>query len=97
MPNTFCEVFALLREVVMIQKEYLTYEEAAEYIGCKRSTLYSLVSDMGITTHKFKYDKKRYLTRADVERIKEIREKPWLAGPDEERQSEPEDIKDEAA
>jgi excisionase family DNA binding protein len=74
----------------MQQKDYLTYEEAAEYIGCKRSTLYSLVSDMGITTHKFKYDKRRYLTRADVERIKEIREKPWLAGPDEERQSEEE-------
>jgi excisionase family DNA binding protein len=64
------------------EKEYLTYEEAAEYIGCKRSTLYTLVSEMGIQTHKFKYDRKRYLAFDDVKRIKEVREKPWLAGPD---------------
>ena len=66
----------------MPEKDYLTYEEAAEYIGCKRSTLYTLVSEMGIQTYKFKYDRKRYLALDDVKRIKEIREKPWLAGPD---------------
>ena len=66
----------------MPEKEYLTYEEAAEYIGCKRSTLYTLVSEMGIQTHKFRYDKKRYLAFDDVKYIKEVREKPWLAGPD---------------
>lgn len=69
----------------MPEKEYLTYEEAAEYIGCKRSTLYTLVSGMGIKTHKFKYDKKRYLAFTDVQHLKNIREHPWLAGPDEDK------------
>lgn len=69
-------------------KEYLTYEESAEYIGCKRSTLYTIVSEMGIQTHKFKYDKKRYLAFADAKHIKEVREKPWLAGPDDRKASE---------
>jgi excisionase family DNA binding protein len=61
-------------------KEYLTYEEAMEYLGCKRSTLYTLITDLGITTHKFKRDKRRYLAASDVMRLKEIKEKPWIAG-----------------
>ena len=78
----------------MSEKEYMTYEEAAEFIGVKRSTLYSIVADRGIKTHKFKYDKKRYLATSDVKRVKEVRENPWLAGPDEksdpvEQKSEP--------
>ena len=64
-------------------KEYLTYEEAMEHLGCKRSTLYTLITDLDIPTHKFKYDKRRYLAFADVERIKQIREKPWATKTDE--------------
>ncbi len=63
----------------MEEKAYLTYEEAMEYLGCKRSTLYSLVTDLDIPTHKFKRDKRRYLALADVKRLKELREKPWIA------------------
>lgn len=62
-------------------KEYLTYEEAMEYLNVKRSTLYSLVTEMDIATHKFKGNKRRYLAFADVRRMKELREtrqeKPW--------------------
>jgi len=65
-------------------KAYLTYEEAAEYLGIRRSSLYSMITTLGIKPHKFKLDKKRYLAMEDVKRIKEIREKPWLAGEDEE-------------
>jgi excisionase family DNA binding protein len=64
------------------EKEYLTYEEAMEYLGVKRSTLYSLVAEMDITTHKFKGNKHRYLAFDDVKRIKKKREmrkeKPWI-------------------
>jgi len=66
----------------MEAKEYLTYEEAMEYLGLKRSTLYTLITDLDIPTHKFKRDKRRYLAIADVKRMKEVREKPWMAGPD---------------
>lgn len=64
----------------MEEKKFLTYEEAMEFLGVKRSTLYTLVTDMDIPTHKFKRDKRRYLAITDVKRIKEIREKPWTVG-----------------
>lgn len=66
----------------MAEKEYLTYEEAMTYIGCGRSTLYTLITEHDILTYKFKHDKRRYLALADVKRLKEMKEKPWLAGPD---------------
>jgi excisionase family DNA binding protein len=62
----------------MEEKEFLTYEEAMNYLGCKRSTLYSLIVDLDVPTYKFKRDKRRYLALADVKRLKELREKPWL-------------------
>lgn len=62
-----------------MEKEYLTYEEALKELGIKRSTLYTMITELGIKPHKFKYDKKRYLAVADIKRIKEIREKPWKA------------------
>jgi hypothetical protein len=62
---------------VMEEKEYYTYEEALEILGISRSTLFTMINDLGIQWHKFKYDKRRYLANADVKRLKEIREKPW--------------------
>jgi len=62
----------------MEEKEFLTYKEAMGYLGCKRSTLYSLITDLDVPTYKFKRDKRRYLALADVKRLKQLREKPWL-------------------
>lgn len=62
----------------MEEKEYLTYEEAANYLGIGRSTLYTMAKDLDIPTKKFKRDKRRYLALKDVKRMKEIREKPWI-------------------
>lgn len=62
----------------MEEKEYFTYEETMEYLGCKRSTLYTLLTDLHIPTHKFKHDKRRYIAFADVRRMKEVRERPWI-------------------
>jgi excisionase family DNA binding protein len=64
----------------MQEKEYLTYEEAMEMLGIKRSTLHTMITDLQIPYHKFKYDKRRYLALADVKRLKQIREAPWTAG-----------------
>jgi excisionase family DNA binding protein len=63
-------------------KEYLDYDEAADYLGIKRATLYNYVNDLDIETHKFKRDRRRYLAIADVKRLEEVKEKPWLAGHD---------------
>lgn len=65
-------------------KAYLDYEEAADYLGIKRATLYNYITALKIQTHKFRLDRKRYLAIADVQRIDEIMDSPWLAGPDEE-------------
>lgn len=62
------------------EKEFMTFEEAAAYLEIGRSTLYNYVSDLKIEPHKFYRDKKKYLALADVKRIGEVREKPWLAG-----------------
>lgn len=66
------------------QREYLTIDEAADYVGIKRGVIYNYIGSLGIKTHKFKMDRRTYISRVDVERIKEVKEKPWLAGPDEE-------------
>jgi len=72
-------------------KAFLDYDEAADYLGIKRTTLYHHVVDMEIQTHKFKKNTRRYLAMADVKRIERIMEEPWLeAGPDrEEKKQQP--------
>ncbi len=65
-----------------MEKEWYTYEEVMELLGVKRSTLYTLVTDLDIPTKKFKRDRRHYLAAADVKRLQEMREKPWLAGED---------------
>lgn len=71
-------------------KAYLTYEEAAQYLGIRRSSLYTMLVELGIKTHKFKFDRHHYIALADVKHIKEIREKPWLAGEETEARETPE-------
>lgn len=65
-------------------KAYLDYEEAADYLGLKRSTLYNYITTLEIETHKFRLDKKRYIAMADVKQIEKVIEEPWLAGPSKE-------------
>lgn len=66
----------------MKEREYLTLEEVAAYIGKKRATVYNYVKDLGIETHKFKRDRRSYIAFADARRIKEAIEKPWIIGED---------------
>lgn len=67
------------------EREYLTIDEAAEFVGIKKGSLYNYINSLGIKTHKFKTDRRAYISRVDAERIKDVKEKPWLAGPDEGR------------
>ena len=66
--------------MVTAEKEYLNLEETAQYVGMKRASLYNYIKDLGIQTHKFKRDRRVYLAMEDVKRIKEHKEKPWIAG-----------------
>ncbi len=66
-------------------KAYLDYEEAADYLGVKRTTLYYYVTDLDIPTHKFKRERRKYIALADVKRIEEVMGKPWMAGPNGEK------------
>jgi excisionase family DNA binding protein len=61
-------------------QEFFTIDEAAQHIGWNRATVYDWVKELGMKTHKFVRNRKSYLAAADVERLKEIKEKPWLAG-----------------
>lgn len=60
-------------------REYLDYEEAGDYLGMKRATLFNYIDDLKIETHKFLRDRRKYLTMADVRRIEDVVSKPWLA------------------
>ncbi len=64
-------------------KAYLTYDEVSEYLGIRRSSLYNILTELDVKTHKFKLDKKRYVSIEDARRVKQMREQPWLAGTDE--------------
>ena len=62
------------------RREYLSMNEAAATIGWNRATVYEWVKRLNMKTYKFIGDRKAYLAEADVERLKEIKEKPWMAG-----------------
>ena len=62
------------------RKEYLTLEEAAEYIGKSRATLYNYMTRLGIKARHFDFDKKQaFLSIEEVERIKNVKSAPWKA------------------
>lgn len=58
-------------------KAFLTYEEAMDYLGVRRSSLYNYITEMNLETHKFKRDRRRYLAKVDVEKIEQAMKEPW--------------------
>lgn len=60
-------------------KEYLTLKEVAEYVGIKRTSLYYYIEKMSLKKHKFEFSNHTYLHIEDAKKIKEVKEKPWLA------------------
>lgn len=67
------------------EKEYVTLEEAAEELGITRATVYNYMSDLNIKSRKFGRDRKGYLSREQVNLIREYKEKPWKVKPGENR------------
>lgn len=64
-------------------QEYLSIDEAARAIGWNRATVYKYVDELEMKRYKFRLNRKTYLAAADVEKLKQIKEKPWLAGIEE--------------
>ena len=62
------------------ERDYLTLDEVEVYTGIKKGSLYYYLRTLGIETHKFTLDKRAYISLADANRIKEVKETPWLAG-----------------
>lgn len=59
-------------------KQFLDYEEAMDYLGIGRSTLYSYITDLDIETKKFKRERRRFLTIEDVKLLEQIIETPGM-------------------
>lgn len=61
----------------MMDKDYLTYEEAANYVGIARASIYNYIKDLHIMPQRFGRSHRKYIAVADVERMKTYRETPW--------------------
>jgi DNA-binding MurR/RpiR family transcriptional regulator len=66
-------------------QEYLSIDDAAKAIGWNRATVYKYVDELGMKKYKFRLNRRTYLAAADVEKLKQIKEKPWIAGIEEEK------------
>lgn len=62
------------------EKKFLTLDEVEAYTGIKKGSLYYYFRTLGIETHKFNLDKRAYISFDDANRIKEVKDTPWMAG-----------------
>lgn len=53
---------------------YIALEDAAKELGVNRSTMYYYTKQLTIETKKFPLDKRTYILRADLDRIKSARQ-----------------------
>lgn len=56
-----------------VQPEYISLDEAGKELGIGRTSLYYSTRALSIETKKFPLDRRTYITRADLERIKAAR------------------------
>lgn len=61
------------------EKEYYSIEEISQLVHRNRGTVYNRIKFLGIKPHKFPMDRRTYVAANDVEKIKTIIEKPWMA------------------
>ncbi|SRR6266550_4987155 len=62
------------------ERDYLTLDEVEEYTGIKKNSLYYYLKTLDIKTHKFTLDRRAYISLEDANRIKEVKDTPWLVG-----------------
>ncbi len=61
------------------QKDFYSIDEIEKIVGRNRGTVYNRIKLLKIETHKFPMDRRTYVAASDVERIKTVIEKPWMA------------------
>lgn len=81
----------------MEQKEFYSLEEVAKSFNRKRPTVYSRMKLIGMKGHKFKGDRKTYLSHEEVERLRDAFERPWTAGEKESEEESRENRKSQPA
>jgi AcrR family transcriptional regulator len=54
--------------------QYITMDEAANKLGVTRATLYYYIRSLQLEKHKFPLDKRVYLSLADFEQIKLLKD-----------------------
>ena len=63
----------LIREPRMAEKsECLTIEQAMKEVKRSKGTFYTYLNYLEIQRHKFAFDRKSYITKFDLERIKKF-------------------------
>jgi ACT domain-containing protein len=55
------------------KKDCMDIESAVSAVGTSRQTLYNYLNALSIQRYRFPFDRKTYILRSDVERIKEVR------------------------
>jgi len=61
------------------EKEYVTLQEAATQLGIKRASLYYYLKKMKIEPRSFSLNRHAFISQADFQRIKNVKESPWKA------------------
>lgn len=52
------------------KEDYLTVDQAALGLEISRATLYTHLNYLGIERHKFPFDRRTYVLKTDIERVK---------------------------
>lgn len=61
------------------RKEFYSIDEIEKIVARNRGTVYNRIKLLGIETRKFPMDRRTYVAASDVEKIKTVIEKPWMA------------------
>jgi hypothetical protein len=67
------------RNIMEGGKEFYSIDEIEKIVARNRGTIYNRIKLLGIQTHKFPMDRRTYVAAHDVEKIKTVIEKPWMA------------------
>ena len=63
------------------ENEYITITQVAKELGWNKATVYDWIKTLELKKHRFVRNKNTFLHVDDFERLKEIKAKPWTAGP----------------
>jgi len=56
------------------KEDCFTIEQAATEVGSSKATLYNYMNILGIQRIKFPFDRRSYVTKFDIERVKQFLE-----------------------